>query len=55
MQLIKKISPPRLEKMGLNTTTKFHGILHLADDILAYGVPLEVDTASKEEHHKPSK
>jgi hypothetical protein len=53
MQLIKKISP-REDGMGLKTT-KFHCILHMVEDMLAYGVPLEVDTSFNEMHHKPSK
>jgi hypothetical protein len=53
MYLIKKVAP-RNKGMGWNTA-KFHGILHLADDILNCGVPLEVDTGSCEGHHKPAK
>ena len=53
MQLIKKISC-RVVGMGLKTT-KFHCILHMVEDMLAYGVPLEVDTSFNEMHHKPSK
>jgi len=44
MQLIKKISR-REVGMGLKTT-KFHCILHAVEDMLAYGVPMEVDTSS---------
>ena len=53
MQLIKKISH-REVGMGLKTT-KFHCILHMVEDMVAYGVPLEVDTSFNEMHHKPSK
>lgn len=53
MQLMKKISR-RTKGMGLKTT-KFHAILHLVDDIRAFGVPMEVDTGSNESHHKPAK
>ena len=53
MQLMRKISN-REEGMGMNTT-KFHGILHMTDDILAYGVPLEFDTGTKEQHHSVNK
>jgi ABC-type cobalamin transport system ATPase subunit len=40
--------------MGLNIM-KFHGILHLMEDIQVNGVPLEFDTAANESHHKASK
>ena len=30
---------------------KFHGILHLTDDVLRLGVPNELDTGSNESHH----
>lgn len=53
MYLIRRICKRR-EGMGLRTL-KFHLILHLAEDILLYGVPLEVDTSSNESHHKPAK
>ena len=53
MQLIKAISP-RQKGMGLKTT-KFHCITHMHEDMLAYGVPLEVDTKFDEMHHKPTK
>ena len=53
MQLMLKVSR-RTKGMGMNTT-KFHGILHMTDDILAYGVPLEYDTGSKEQHHSVNK
>ena len=53
MQLMLKISR-RTKGMGMNTT-KFHGILHMTDDILAYGVPLEYDTGTKEQHHSVNK
>ena len=36
--------------MGLNTL-KFHSILHMADDILLYGVPMEYDTGFNEHGH----
>ena len=53
MFLIKKIGK-RVEGMGLKTT-KFHGILHIAQDILNFGVPKVVDTGANESHHKPTK
>lgn len=34
---------------------KFHGILHLVDDILNFGVPMNVDTGANESHHKLTK
>ena len=53
MYLVKKIGN-RVEGMGLKLM-KFHGILHIAKDILINGVPLEVDTGSNESGHKKSK
>ena len=53
MYLMKRISG-RTKGMGLKTT-KFHCILHMPEDMLAYGVPMEVDTRFNEMHHKPSK
>ena len=53
MQLMLKVCR-RTKGMGMNTT-KFHGILHMTDDILACGVPLEYDTGSKEQHHSANK
>jgi len=40
--------------MGLKTT-KFHCILHMPEDMMVYGVPMEVDARCNEMHHKPSK
>ena len=34
---------------------KFHQIMHAADDILNFGVPLEVDTGANQSGHKPTK
>ena len=34
---------------------KFHGILHLVDDMLLHGVPMNMDTGSNESHHKLTK
>jgi hypothetical protein len=53
MQLIKAISPKQ-KGMGL-TTTKFHCILHMQEDMLACGVPKEANTKFDEMHHKPTK
>lgn len=53
MYLVRKVAQ-RQKGMGLKLT-KFHAILHIADDILNFGVPLEVDTGSNESGHKPTK
>jgi len=53
MCLMKRISG-RTRGMGLKTT-KFHCILHMPEDMMACGVPMEVDTRCNEMHHKPSK
>ena len=53
MYLIKKVCN-RTKGMGLKLM-KFHGILHMAADILHFGVPMEYDTGSNESHHKPTK
>ena len=53
MYLIRKIAQ-RTEGMGLKLL-KFHTILHIWEDILQFGVPLEYDTAANESMHKPSK
>ena len=44
----------RTKGMGLNIM-KFHAIVHLMEDIIIHGVPLEFDTAANESHHKESK
>lgn len=49
-----KIIGQREEGMGFKTF-KFHGTLHVADDILNFGVPMNVHTGSNEMHHKPDK
>lgn len=53
MYLIKKVLK-RDVGMGLNTT-KFHGILHMSQDIKNFGVPGNYDTKTKESHHKETK
>jgi hypothetical protein len=53
MYLIKKVGK-RTKGMGLKIT-KFHAIMHMAMDILYFGVPMEVDTGSNESGHKPTK
>ena len=40
--------------IGLNLM-KFHAIVHRCEDMLVNGVPLKVDTAANESHHKPTK
>ena len=53
MYLIKKVGR-RATGMGLKIT-KFHSIMHITDDILNFGVPMEVDTGSNESGHKKEK
>ena len=40
--------------MGLNIV-KFHSIVHMTQDILNFGVPMEFDTGSNESGHKSTK
>jgi hypothetical protein len=40
--------------MGLKIM-KFHGIVHMVDDIINFGVPMNYDTGSDESGHKPAK
>ena len=53
MFLIKKVGN-RTKGMGFKVM-KFHAIIHLAYDILMFGVPMVVDTGSNESHHKTTK
>ena len=53
MWLTKKVLK-RTKGMGMKIM-KFHGILHLVDDILWHGVPSCMDTGSNESHHKLTK
>ena len=53
MYLIENVGR-RVEGMGLKIT-KFHCIMHLADDILNFGAPMEVDRGSNESMHEPEK
>ena len=53
MFLLKKVGN-RVKGMGFKVM-KFHAILHLAFDILMFGVPMNVDTGSNESHHKTTK
>ena len=53
MFLVRKVAK-RTKGNGLKIP-KFHGILHMADEILNFGVPLEFDTGDNESHHIPAK
>ena len=53
MHCIKKVLD-RVKGMG-SKITKFHCISHMADDILNFGVPMEVDTGSNETAHETEK
>ena len=53
MYIMRKVAQ-RSKGMGLKLV-KFHMILHLWEDILQFGVPLEHDTSANESMHKPSK
>jgi len=53
MYLMRKVAA-RTSGMGLKLM-KFHGILHMADAMLNFGVPLEYDTGANESHHIPTK
>ena len=53
MFLLRKVAN-RSTGMGWKIM-KFHAILHLAQDILMFGVPMNVDTGSNESHHKRTK
>ena len=53
LYLLKRIAN-RQEGMGFKVV-KFHAVLHLAEDILMFGVPMNVDTGSNESHHKLTK
>ena len=53
MYLIKKVGN-RKKGMGLKLM-KFHGIMHMARDILNFGVPMEFDTGANESGHKDTK
>ncbi len=53
MYLMRRIAH-RSVGMGLKIM-KFHILLHLSQDMLLFGVPLEFDTSANESHHKVSK
>jgi len=53
MYLMRKVGN-RTKGMGLKIT-KFHAIMHMAQDIIHFGVPMNYDTGSDESGHKASK
>ena len=53
MYIMRRVAQ-REAGMGLKLV-KFHMILHIWEDIIQFGVPLEFDTAANEQHHKSSK
>ena len=53
MYLAKNVAK-RAKGMQLKLT-KFHTIVHIAKDILNFGVPMEVDTGANESGHKSTK
>lgn len=53
MYLMRRVVQ-RTEGMGLKIT-KFHAVMHMAQDIIHFGVPMNFDTGSDESGHKPSK
>ena len=53
MRLLKKVAD-RETTMGWNVV-KFHNILHMWEDTLMFGIPLEFDTGSAESGHKKTK
>ena len=53
MHVIRKVAR-RVEGMGLKIF-KFHAIVHMALDIILFGVPMEHDTGANESQHKATK
>ena len=53
MYIMQKVAQ-RNAGMGLKLL-KFHMILHIWEDIIQFGVPLEFDTSANESMHKPAK
>ena len=53
MYIMRKVAQ-RNKGMGLKLM-KFHAILHIQEDIIQFGVPLETDTSANESHHKKPK
>jgi hypothetical protein len=54
MYLLRKTAN-RQAGMGLKLTKEFHAIVHMATDMLHFGVPMCFDTGSNEAGHKPVK
>ena len=53
MYLIRKVGN-RKKGMGLKIV-KYHAIMHMTQDILNFGVPMNFDTGADESGHKPAK
>jgi len=53
MYLIRKVAN-RQAGMGLKIV-KFHAIVHMADDMIKFGVPMNFDPGSDESGHKATK
>ena len=53
MYLLKKVAK-RSEGMQFKVM-KFHGVVHMADDMLNFGTAMELDVGSNESGHKPTK
>ena len=53
MYLIRKVGD-RKKGMGLKIM-KYHGIMHMTQDMFHFGVPMDYDTGADESGHKPSK
>jgi hypothetical protein len=53
MKLFLKVGS-RTKGMGFKLM-KFHAVVHMAVDVLLFGVPTEHDTGPNESHHKPTK
>ena len=51
---LEKVIGKRTTGMGFRTFN-FHAAVHMADDMLNFGVPSNVNTDSNEAHHKPDK
>ena len=53
LYLLKTVGARR-KGMGFKLVM-FHAVLHVAEDIWMFGVPMNVDTGSNESHHKLTK
>jgi hypothetical protein len=53
MYLMKKVT--KCISGILLKLTKFHSVVHMADDIVNFGIPMEVDTGSNKSGHKATK